>query len=236
MIITIPDVLSAEEVKRCRQVLDAARWTDGRTTAGAQAQQVKQNLQLPADSPAAIQVGDFILDAIGQNPVFIAAALPLKVLPPMFNCYRAAGVDGNTQGNHYYGNHIDGAIRVMPGSAQRLRTDISCTLFLSAPEDYDGGELVVEDTFGTHAIKLPAGHMVVYPGTSLHRVTAVTRGERLAAFFWVQSFVRSDDQRRMLYGLDTAIQGLTQKVGVDDGDVVQLTGVYHNLLRLWAQT
>jgi len=241
MLITLADVLSAEQVRQCRQILDAADWADGRLTAGTQAQQVKQNLQLPVESTAARQVGDFVLDAIAQNPAFIAAALPLKVLPPMFNCYRGGDEAGV---NHHYGNHIDGAIRVMPGSAQRLRTDISCTLFLSAPEDYDGGELVVEDTYGEQRIKLPAGHMVVYPGTSVHRVNPVTRGKRIAAFFWVQSFIRSDSQRRILYDLDSAIQSLTHKLTdslasknmpVND-ELVQLTGVYHNLLRLWAQT
>jgi len=229
MIVTLPDVLSVEQVRQCRQALDAGPWTDGRLTAGAQAQQVKQNLQLPADSEAAIKVGDFILDAIAQNPAFITAALPLKVLPPMFNCYRGGGT---------YGNHIDGAIRVMPGSTQRLRTDISCTLFLSAPEDYDGGELVVQDTYGEQRIKLPAGHMVVYPGSSVHCVTPVTRGERVAAFFWVQSFIRDDSQRRILYDLDTAIQRLTQAAAPDavNDELVKLTGIYHNLLRQWAQT
>jgi len=181
---------------------------------------------LPVDSRTAVELGTLVTDLIGQHPLFVAATLPLKVLPPMFNCYRGGGT---------YGLHIDNAIRTIPGAAHRVRTDISCTLFLSAPDEYDGGELIVEDTYGTRGVKLPAGHMVVYPGNSLHQVTPVTRGARYAAVFWVQSFIRNDTQRRLLLELDTAIQRLTQRVP-DAPELVQLTGVYHNLLREWADT
>lgn len=226
MMIEIPDVLSPEQVRECRQALDAAEWSDGRLTAGHIALPVKSNLQLPITSKTAMDVGNFILDVIGQNPLFMAATLPLKVLPPMFNLYQGGGA---------YGDHVDNAIRTIPGSAHRVRTDISCTLFLSDPHDYDGGELVVEDTYGTRGVKLPAGHMVVYPGTSLHRVTPVTRGARVASFFWVQSLVRNDAQRSILLNLDTAIQRLTEKLP-SDAALAQLAGVYHNLLREWTDT
>jgi len=226
MLIEIPDVLTHEQYTHCRKLLEDAQWTDGKLTAGHSALSAKRNLQLPMTSQAAIELGNLILDTIGQHPQFVAATLPLKVLPPMFNCYRGGGT---------YGNHIDNAIRQLPGSPHRVRTDISCTLFLSEPDEYDGGELVIEDTYGTRGVKLPAGHMVVYPGTSLHRVTPVTRGARYAAFFWVQSFIRSDPQRSILLELDTAIQQLTQALP-EHPSLVQLTGVYHNLLRQWAET
>jgi len=226
MMIKIPDVLTPEQIRHCRERLQAAQWADGKLTAGHGAMAAKQNLQLPVGSQTAVELGNLILDAIGQHPVFVAATLPLKVLPPMFNCYRGGGT---------YGNHIDNAIRNVPGSPHRVRTDISCTLFFSDPDEYDGGELIIEDTYGTRGVKLPAGHMVVYPGTSLHRVTPVTRGARHAAFFWVQSFVRSDARRSLLLELDTAIQRLTQRLP-DAPELVQLTGVYHNLLREWADT
>jgi len=226
MMIEIPGVLSADQVRHCRQQLESAQWADGKLTAGHGAVSAKENLQLPVDSQTAIELGNLILGIIGQHPVFVAATLPLKVLPPMFNCYRGGGT---------YGNHVDNAIRNIPGSPHRVRTDISCTLFFSDPDEYDGGELVVEDTYGTRGVKLPAGHMVVYPGTSLHRVTPVTRGTRYAAFFWVQSFIRSDAQRSILLELDTAIQQLTGQLP-GNPTLVQLTGVYHNLLREWADT
>jgi len=226
MMIDIPGVLTPEQVKHCRKILESAEWTDGKLSAGHSALAAKQNLQLPIDSPPAVELGNLILNAIGQNPQFVAATLPLKVLPPMFNCYRGGGT---------YGNHVDNAIRQLPGSPHRVRTDVSCTLFFSDPDEYDGGELVVEDTYGTRGVKLPAGHMMVYPGTSLHRVTPVTRGARYAAFFWVQSFIRSDSQRSILLELDTAIQQLTPALP-DHPALVQLTGVYHNLLRQWAET
>jgi len=226
MMIEIPGVLNADQVRHCRQQLESAQWTDGKLTAGHGAVAAKENLQLPVDSQTAVELGNLILGVIGQHPVFVAATLPLKVLPPMFNCYLGGGT---------YGNHVDNAIRNIPGSPHRVRTDISCTLFLSDPDEYDGGELIVEDTYGTRGVKLPAGHMVIYPGTSLHRVTPVTRGARYAAFFWVQSFIRSDAQRSILLELDTAIQQLTAQLP-DNPALVQLTGVYHNLLRQWAET
>jgi len=226
MMIEIPQLLSDQQVHTCRQALEAAQWADGKLTAGHNALAAKHNLQLPAESKTAQELGHLILDVIGQNPLFIAATLPLKVLPPTFNCYRDNGD---------YGNHVDNAIRSLPGTGHKLRTDISCTLFFSQPDEYEGGELVVEDTFGTRGIKLPAGHLLVYPGSSVHRVNPVTRGTRFAAFFWVQSFVRSDSQRRILLELDTAIQQLTAKLPTDPA-LVQLTGVYHNLLRQWADT
>jgi len=226
MMIAIPDVLSPQQVRQCRQALDAAQWSDGRSTAGHMAMSAKRNLQLAADDKVSIDMGNFILDVIGRHSGFVSATLPLKVMPPMFNCYRGGGT---------YGNHVDNAIRTIAGSPHRVRTDISCTLFLSDPDEYTGGELVVEDTYGTRGVKLPAGQLVVYPGTSLHRVTPVTQGARFAAVFWVQSFVRSDTQRSILYDLDTAIQQLTA-AHPDDPALVSLTGVYHNLLRQWADT
>jgi len=226
MMLEIPQVLTREQLAHCRQVLHAAPWGDGRATAGAGALAAKHNLQLPLDSRESLELGQMILNTIGQNALFVAATLPLKVLPPMFNCYQGGGT---------YGNHIDNAIRSLSGGAQHLRADISCTLFLSNPDEYDGGELTVEDTYGTHTAKLPAGHALVYPASSLHRVTPVTRGARLAAVFWIQSFVRSDAQRTVLLELDTAIQSLMPQLG-DNPALVQLTGVYHNLLRQWADT
>jgi len=226
MMIEIPGVLTPEQVNHCRQQLETAQWADGRLTAGHGAIAAKRNLQLPVGSKTAVELGNLVLEVIGQHPLFVAATLPLKVLPPMFNCYQGGGT---------YGNHVDNAIRNVPGSPHRVRTDISCTLFFSDPDEYEGGELIVEDTYGTRGVKLPAGHMVVYPGTSLHRVTPVTRGARYAAFFWVQSFIRSDARRRILLELDTAIQQLTSQLP-DVPALVQLTGVYHNLLREWAET
>jgi len=229
MMLEIPQVLNAEQVRHCRQRLQAARWSDGKSTAGHGARSAKDNLQLPADSREGVELGQMILDAIGQNALFVAATLPLKVLPPMFNCYQGGGT---------YGNHVDNAIRVLgggaPGGSQHLRADISCTLFLSDPDEYEGGDLTVQDTYGTHTARLPAGHALVYPSSSLHRVTPVTRGARLAAVFWIQSFVRSDERRSTLLELDSAIQHLMQKLP-DDPALVQLTGVYHNLLRQWAE-
>jgi len=226
MMIEIPNVLTPDQVRACREQLESAQWADGKLTAGHSAVSAKQNLQLPVGSKTAVELGNLVLDAIGQHPVFVAATLPLKVLPPMFNCYQGGGT---------YGNHIDNAIRSIPGSPHRVRTDVSCTLFFSDPEEYDGGELTIEDTYGTRGVKLPAGHMVVYPGTSLHQVTPVTRGARYAAFFWVQSFVRSDARRSLLLELDTAIQRLTRQLP-GAPELVRLTGVYHNLLREWADT
>ena len=226
MMQTIPEVLNAEQLRQCREALMKAEWSDGRLTAGHMAVKAKNNLQLAQDDPVARQIGDFILDQLSRNPRFIAAALPLKVLPPRFNRYEGGG---------NYGNHVDNAILSVPGTSHRVRTDISATLFFSEPSEYDGGELVIEDTYGTHAVKLPAGHMVLYPGTSLHRVTPVTRGARYAAFFWIQSMVRDDGERALLFNLDNAIQRLTE-AQPDQPALSDLVGVYHNLLRKWAQT
>jgi PKHD-type hydroxylase len=224
MLLHVPEVLSADEVGHCRAVLAAAEWADGGVTAGFQSARVKNNSQLPEASPAARELGELVLGALSKSLLFASAALPAKIFPPLFNRY---------EGGQAFGNHVDNAIRQVRGSGQRLRTDISATLFLSAPEEYDGGELVVDDAYGPHSAKLPAGHLVLYPSTSLHRVTAVTRGARVAAFFWVQSLVRSDAERTLLFDMDMAIIRLRQKVG-DDDSVVALTGVYHNLLRRWA--
>jgi PKHD-type hydroxylase len=225
MLITIPDVLSASELKQVRAALDAAEWIDGKITAGYQAQSVKENLQLPEGHPIAVTLGEIILAALARSPLFMSAALPLRVFPPMFNRYTGGG---------HFGTHVDTAIRANASTGQRIRTDLSAALFLSEPEEYDGGELAVEDTYGVHSVKLPAGHMVLYPATSLHRVTPVTRGTRLVSFFWVQSMIRNDGDRTLLYDLDTAIQRLAvESPGNAAG--VQLTGVYHNLLRRWAE-
>lgn len=227
MLVTIPDVLKPEEVAHIRGVLEATDWVDGRTTAGDQAAKVKNNLQVPVDSPVAQELGQIVLRALGANPTFMTAALPLRVLPPMFNRYDV----GMT-----FGAHVDGSIRAIPGTGQRLRTDVSSTLFLTPPEDYDGGELVVHDTYGTHSVKLPAGHMVVYPATSMHSVTPVTRGSRWASFFWTQSMVKDDWRRHMLYDLDMSIMGVRSRLPDDDPAVVGLTAHYHNLIRHWSET
>jgi len=218
----IPNVLTAEQVAECRKALGQASWADGRATAGYQSARVKNNRQLPESDPAARRVGDTILGVLERNALFMSAALPLKVVPPLFNRYE----NGET-----YGNHIDGAIRPVGGA--RVRTDLSATLFLTDPQDYDGGELAIEDMAGTRRIKLKAGDMILYPGTSLHRVEPVTRGVRICAFFWVQSMVRSNEQRAMLFELDTAIQQLAA-TAQDQAPVVTLTNIYHNLLRQWA--
>lgn len=225
MLITIPDVLTAEEVTQARAILDAAEWVDGKVTAGYQAQAVKENLQLPEGHPAAVRLGEMVLGALARSPLFMSAALPLKVFPPMFNRYAGGG---------HFGTHVDTAIRTFASTGQRIRTDVSATLFLTAPDQYDGGELLVEDTYGLHSVKLPAGHMVLYPATSLHRVTPVTRGARVSSFFWIQSMIRTDCDRTLLYDLDTAIQRLA-KEAPGNAIGVQLTGVYHNLLRRWAE-
>jgi PKHD-type hydroxylase len=217
--------LTADEVARARQALAAADWVDGRVTAGHQSTRVEQNQQLPEDSPAARELGELIVRALQQNALFVAAALPLRVFPPLFNRYEGGGS---------FGNHVDNAIRQVPGTPLRLRTDLSATLFLTDPADYDGGELLIDDTYGVHSVKLPAGHLVLYPSTSLHRVTPVTRGARVSSFFWIQSLVRQDAHRTLLFDLDTAIQRLNQDLP-DHPSAVQLTGVYHNLLRQWAE-
>ncbi len=226
MLLALPNVLSATQVAEARRILEAAEWTDGRSTAGHQGALVKDNLQIPATHPAARQVGEVIVRALHQHPLFMSAALPLHILPPMFNRY---------SGGQTFGNHVDGSIRQIPGTGQRLRTDLSCTLFLANPEDYDGGELIIEDTYGSKSVKLPAGHLILYPSTSLHQVTPVTRGTRLCSFFWLQSMVRDDGRRRLLFDLDVSIQRLGAELAAHPS-VVQLTGVYHNLLRQWADT
>ena len=226
MLLQVPEVLSTEQVAQCRQALDAADWADGRITAGYQSAQAKHNQQLPEDSPLAQQLGDVVLAALQRSALFVSAALPLKVVPPLFNRYA---------GGHAFGSHVDNAIRPLRGTPHRVRTDLSATLFLSPPEEYDGGELVIEDTFGTHSVKLPAGDLILYPASSLHLVRPVTRGVRTASFFWVQSMVRDDGQRTVLYDLDRATQQVHRDLP-DSAAALGLTGVYHNLLRRWADT
>lgn len=225
MLVQVPDVLSAEEVEQFRGVLAHADWRDGRVTAGPQAAQVKHNLQLTEEHPVARELGETILRKLARNALFTAAALPLKVFPPLFNRYEGGGS---------FGMHIDTAVRYTSLAPHRVRTDLSATLFLSAPEEYEGGELTIEDTYGMHAVKLPAGHMILYPASSLHAVRPVTRGARSAAFFWIQSMVREDARRTLLFDLDRAIQRLNTDVPSHPA-LVQLTGVYHNLLRGWAE-
>jgi PKHD-type hydroxylase len=224
MLFHVPQVLTADQVALCRQVLEQTDWVDGRATAGHQSMRVKDNTQVPEGHPAARELGDIILTALEGNPLFISAALPLKVVPPLFNRYA---------GGQHYGSHVDGAIRTIAGTPHRVRTDLSATLFLNAPDEYEGGELVVEDTYGAHRIKFPAGDMVLYPGTSLHHVEPVRHGARLASFFWIQSMVRDDGDRALLFELDQSIQKLGG-VLPNEPAVLHLTGVYHNLLRRWA--
>ena len=229
MITRIPDVLDTSQLATARQILDQAPWVDGKVTAGPQAARAKDNLQIPGDHPAAQRLGEVILRALGANPLFITAALPHRIFPPLFNRY---------SGGQSFGTHVDNAIRQIPGTPHRIRTDISATLFLSNPEEYDGGELCVEDTYGVQKVKLPAGHIVLYPATSLHHVNPVTRGVRTCSFFWIQSMVRSDAQRSLLFDLDMGIQRLDRELGKDPAAAriaVQFTGVYHNLLREWTE-
>jgi PKHD-type hydroxylase len=225
MLISSPDVLSAEQVAQARALLDSTEWVDGRVTAGPQSARAKDNVQIPEGHPVARQLGDVILAALGKNPLFLTAALPLRVFPPLFNRY---------SGGQSFGTHVDNAIRQVPGTGHRIRTDLSATLFFAGPEEYDGGELCVEDAYGVKRVKLPAGHMVLYPATSLHHVTPVTRGARVCSFFWIQSMVRDDTQRSLLLDLDLAIQRLNGD-HPNHPSSVQLTGVYHNLLRQWAE-
>jgi len=229
MLIRIPDVLSAEQVAHARKMLDEADWTDGRVTAGHQSAKAKDNMQIPENHPVARELGGMILEALGRNPLFLAAALPLKVFPPLFNRY---------SGGQSFGTHVDNAIRQIPGTPNRIRTDLSATLFFAAPEEYDGGELCIEDTYGVQKVKLPPGHLVLYPSTSLHHVTPVTRGSRVCSFFWLQSMIRDDTQRSLLFDLDIAIQRISRDLAGHEAaekSTVQLTGVYHNLLRQWAE-
>ena len=227
MIIVIPAVFSASEVSKIRSHLDAAEWQDGSTTAGSQAQQVKHNQQLALDNKIAQQLGDVIINTLSQQPTFVSAALPLRIFPPMFNRYRT----GNT-----YGLHVDNAIRYVPGNPTPIRTDLSATLFLCDPQEYEGGELVIEDNFGSQRVKLNAGDLVLYPSTSLHTVTPVSDGARTCAVFWLQSMVRSNQQRETLFELDQSVQSLTAELGAGHDDVVRLSGFYHNLIRQWADT
>jgi PKHD-type hydroxylase len=223
--LSIPDVLSPDQLARIREILASAEWIDGNATSGMQSALAKNNRQLPEGSPAAREAGSIVLDALARSPLFVAAALPLKVFPPLFNAYR----EGEA-----FGTHVDTAIRIQRGSDFRIRSDLSATLFLSEPDSYDGGELVVEEEFGEQKVKLPGGHLVLYPSSSLHRVTPVTRGERVASFFWIHSMVRDNGERRLLLELDTSIQALAAERGQDDGEIIRLTGLYHNLLRRWA--
>lgn len=225
MLLHIPDILDREQLRQLRTALHTADWTDGRETVGAQGAQVKRNVQLPDASPLREELGRIVLAALAKHPLYHAATLPLRTLPPRFNRYEGGGE---------YGMHVDGSVMTLPNGEQ-LRSDISCTLFLSEPDDYEGGELTVSDTYGEHEVKLPAGDAIIYPASSLHRVQPVTRGARLAAFFWVQSLVRDDGRRRLLFELDAAIQRLVA-TGADRDAVLQLTGTYHNLLRQWAES
>lgn len=225
MMLHVPQVLTAEEVVQVRERLDAEPWVDGRATVGAQGAQVKNNRQIDERSPVGRAIGEQILARLLKNPLFFSAALPHRFVPPLFNRY---GV-GET-----YGLHVDGSVRTLPGTQLQLRTDLSCTLFLCEPEDYDGGELEVVDTYGSHEAKLPAGDLLLYPASSLHRVHPVTRGERVCSFFWVQSLVRSEAQRALLFDMDQSIQKLRARLG-DVEETLSLTGNYHNLLRMWSE-
>lgn len=225
MMLHVPDVLTPEQVCALRAALDGTDWTDGRQTVGEQGARVKQNRQLPEQSATGRELGKTVLGALSRSALFHSAALPLRFVPPLFNRY---------EGGEHYGLHVDGSVRSLPGTGEQLRTDLSCTLFLSDPDDYDGGELEVTDTYGAHEVKLPAGDLILYPSTSLHQVHPVTRGSRVCAFFWLQSLVRDNHQRAMLFQLDQTIQALRGKLG-DTPETVALTGQYHNLLRLWSE-
>jgi PKHD-type hydroxylase len=225
MLIHVPKVLTTEQVVECRRLLDAAEWSDGKATVGEQGALVKRNRQLAELSPTGRQLGELILTALARNPLFFSAALPLKSVPPLFNRY---------EGGEHYGDHIDGAVRAVPGSSHFIRTDLSSTLFLTDPSDYDGGELVVSDTFGEQTVKLPAGDLILYTSGSLHRVNPVTRGARVSSFFWTQSMVADERHREHLYRLDQTIQKLRGKIG-ETAETIALAGHYHNLLRMWSE-
>lgn len=226
MLICIPEVLSKDEVRHCRSVMDRAGWVDGNVTAGPQSASVKRNTQLPEASAEARELGEIVLAGLSRSPLFISAAIPLRIFPPLFNRYG----EGD-----YFGTHVDGSIRAIPGTGTRIRTDLSVTLFLAEPDEYDGGELSIEDKYGVHEVKLPAGDLVLYPSTSLHHVKPITRGWRICSFFWLQSMIRGSDERALLFDLDQSIQELSAEKGVEDAACVKLTGIYHNLIRLWAQ-
>ena len=227
MLIAIPGLLNTEQVRTLRARIDAADWVDGNVTAGHQSALTKNNLQLPEAGAEAREAGQAILEALGHNPLFIAAALPLRIYPPLFNSY---------SGGQAFGTHVDSAVRIQKETGFRVRSDLSMTVFLSDPEDYDGGELTVETLFGIQQVKLPAGHAVLYPSSSLHRVEPVTRGQRVASFFWIESMIRDDGARQTLFDLDSSIQSLAADLGHDNAEIIRLTGVYHNLLRRWANT
>ncbi len=224
MLIQIPSVLTPDQVADCRRQLDAAQWIDGTATAGHQSRLAKNNMQLAETDAVAIELGDLILASLERNPLFVSAALPHKIFPPLFNRY---------SGGQNFGTHVDNAIRQVTGTEHRVRTDLSATLFFSGPEEYEGGELVVEDNYGVQRVKLSPGSMILYPASSLHHVTPVTKGTRVASFFWIQSMVRDDGERTLLFDLDSSIQRLASEAP-DHPSVIQLTGVYHNLLRRWA--
>jgi PKHD-type hydroxylase len=228
VLICVPDVLSKTDVADFRRIMDGCDWEDGRSTAGAQSAVVKKNEQLPPDSEAARALGNRVISALTANPRFISAAIPKQIFPPLFNRYAASN-------GHHFGIHVDNAVRGDRLTGLRIRTDLSVTLFLSEPEEYDGGELIMEDLYGSHEIKLPAGHLVLYPASSLHMVTPVTRGMRVASFFWLQSMIRDAHARSLIFDLDTAIQVLVERLGRDDSETVKLTGIYHNLIRYWAE-
>jgi PKHD-type hydroxylase len=227
MLISIPGLLTKAEVSAFRAALDKADWVDGKVTAGEQSGAVKRNQQIAEGSALANRLGDMVLDALARNETFVSASLPLKIFPPLFNRY---------QGGEHFGTHVDNAIRIVPGTPVRVRTHLSMTLFLSEPDEYDGGVLTVEDNYGTQEVKLAAGDIVLYPSTSLHHVTPVTRGARVASFFWLQSMVRDDGERTLLFDLDSSIRSLAATHGSNDPEVVRLSGIYHNLLRRWADT
>jgi PKHD-type hydroxylase len=226
MLICVPDILSKADVTEFRAVMDAAVWEDGRSTAGAQSAMVKKNEQLPPNGETSRKLGERVVKALAASPLFIAAAVPLHIFPPLFNRYGP--------GQHF-GVHVDNAVRGDHLTGTRIRTDLSVTLFLSEPDEYDGGELIVEDYYGSHEVKLPAGHLVLYPATSLHTVTPITRGVRVASFFWLQSMIRDGHARSLIFDLDNAIQGLVPRLGHNDPELVKLTGIYHNLIRYWAE-
>jgi len=226
MLLQIPQILSPESVARIRAIIDAGPWVDGNVTSGPQAALAKSNMQLAENSGERAEAADIILAALERSPLFTAAALPLRVFPPLFNRY---------EGGQNFGNHVDNAVRRNRAGDLTIRTDLSCTLFLAEPDSYEGGELVIEDTYGAHAVKLPAGDMILYPSTSLHNVTPVTKGARVACFFWLQSMIRDDAKRTLLFDLDMSIQQLTREHGQGAPPIVSMTGVYHNLLRMWAE-
>lgn len=226
MIHHIPNVLSKEQVQYFRNEMDKIEWVNGKVTAGTLSATVKRNQQLPEDHPLTHHLSNIILEALGTHPLFLSAAIPLDIIPPLFNRY---------ENQESFGFHVDNSIRRIRGTNERLRTDLSCTLFLSEPEEYEGGDLVVEDTYGYHEVKLPAGDMILYPSTSLHEVTAITSGSRIASFFWVQSMVRDDAERHMLFNLDQTVQNLRMQLGDNHSEVIKLTNLYHNLMRKWAE-